>query len=380
MTPEKQMAPAARVRVVIVDDSSTVRGFLSRWFAESDDIEVVGAAANGLEAVSLIPTVKPDVVVLDIEMPHMNGLEALPLIKVGAPGAAIIVSSRLTRRNAELALRCLEAGASEIIPKPSTDENSAPLNEFRRDLTEKVRALGRNRGPRLLRPLPVRGPVEAPVPRETPRAPLAPAKRAKPSPRPMMDAPPRAIVVGASTGGPTACAEFIAALKPLIATTPVVIAQHMPAVFTRVFAEHLQSSTGAICHEAKHGDALKPGRVFIAPGGFHLTIVGAAAQAHLAVDDRPPVRFSRPSVDLLFESARDVFGGQAAAVILTGMGADGLEGARALAAAGARIYAQNEESSVVWGMPGAVARAGLAHDLAPPAEIAAALLALGAPS
>lgn len=379
-------ADRSRIRVVIVDDSSTVRGFLARWLSECDDLELVGSAANGLEAVSLVPVVKPDVIILDIEMPHMNGLEALPLIRIGAPNAAVIMSSRLTRKNAELTLRCLQGGATEVLPKPSSDSKMTSLEEFHRDMLHKVRSLGRREHgappppalPR--RPIamtPAMRKVEPPVARQpsfiaAPPRPLTPIQ-SRPTPN-VASHQPRAIMVGASTGGPNACAELIGALRPLIKRLPVVIAQHMPPVFTRVFAEHLASATDTSCREARHGEPLLAGHVYVGPGGHHVTISGSSSEPIISVDSRPPVRFSRPSVDLLFLSARDVFGAQAVGVVLTGMGSDGLEGARAMADAGARIYVQDEASSVVWGMPGAIARAGFAQDALPPARIGAALL------
>lgn len=361
----------ARVRVVVVDDSSTVRSFIARWLSESDDIELVGAAANGLEAISLVPAVKPDVVILDIEMPQMNGLEALPLIRIAAPQAAVIISSRLTRKNAELTLRCLQGGATEVVPKPGVDERSASLELFRTELMHKVRMLGRV-GAGEPRPEVKRAP---PAPRPAPVVERPTARLRVVAPEPAAAIAPRAILVGASTGGPNACAELIGAVKPLVARCPVVIAQHMPPVFTRVFAEHLSSATGVRCREAVHNEPLRAGHVYVGPGGHHITVAGSLHEPVLAIDARPPVRFSRPSVDLLFLSARDLFGAHAIGVVLTGMGSDGLEGARAMAAAGARIYAQDEASSVVWGMPGAVSRAGVAHAVMAPAEIAKTLLA-----
>ncbi|MET0605924.1 MAG: chemotaxis-specific protein-glutamate methyltransferase CheB [Beijerinckiaceae bacterium] len=350
---------APRVRVVIVDDSVAVRGFIARWLNEFEDIEIVGSAADGREAVSLIAVVKPDVVILDIEMPQLNGIEALPLIRLGAPNSAVIVSSNLTRSNAELAMRCLESGAAEILPKPTAENNVVPLEDFKRELVDKVRALGGRQVPRR--------------PRRD-RASAYPVVSAASLPA---SGSPRVVLVGASTGGPTACIEFLTGLRPLVSTAPVVIAQHMPPIFTRVFADHLAVATDIPCCEATHGEALRAGRVYVAPGGRHLTLAGSPDRAKLVVDDRPPVRFSRPSIDLLFESGRDVFGADAAAVVLTGMGADGLEGARALVSAGARVYAQSEETSVVWGMPRAIARAGLASEIGAPAELAASLVACG---
>lgn len=382
----------AKIRVVVVDDSATVRGFFMRWFDECDDLECVGAAANGLEAISMIPAARPDIVILDIEMPHMNGLEALPLIRIGAPNAAIIIASRLTRKNAELTLRCLQGGACEVLPKPQAGGEGDPLEEFRREMLQKVRALARAGSRSVLAPQPVPPPQLAVVqpsvaqrPAAKPRAPHPSARPTPPAatpsrivpipmtPIPMTMTRPRVIVIGASTGGPNACAELVAAIKPVIAQVPVVIAQHMPPVFTRVFSEHLAAATGVPCREATNGEPLLRGQVYVGPGGHHVTIAGSQAAPALAIDERPPVHFSRPSVDLLFISARDMFGAQAVGVVLTGMGSDGLDGARAMAAGGARIYAQDEASSVVWGMPGAVARAGLTQDVLPPSAIGAAL-------
>jgi two-component system chemotaxis response regulator CheB len=359
-SPLSRRAHPAPIRVVVVDDSAVARGFIARWIKSSDDVELVGVAVNGFEALSLIPSVDPDIVLLDIEMPQMNGLEALPLIRLAAPRVGVIILTRLMRRTGEIGAHCRDAGAMDVLAKPRADGGAALLHDFRTELLDRIRAVAR-RGEAAALPLNDGWPAP------------------DVGPRPLSALTPRAIVVGASTGGPNACADLLAAMKPLLRRVPVVIAQHMPPLFTRVFAESLARAADAPCREAVHGEALRPGQIVIGPGGHHVTLAGTADRPTLAVDERAPVRFSRPSVDLLFESACALFGGQVAAVVLSGMGSDGLAGARALAAAGAPVYVQDRASSVVWGMPGAIARAGLAQGAMPPAAIGAALCALVRP-
>lgn len=353
-----QNAAVRPIRVVIIDDSAVVRGFLARWIADCADLEVAGTANDGLEGVAIVSAKRPDVVVLDIEMPRLDGLQALPEILAAAPGSRVLISSRLTVPGARACMQCLEAGAADVIGKPAFQKNLATLNEFRTDLLAKIRGLG------------------SPLVRQSPAGPLRSSSVPTDNGRRITPAlaeglrMPEVILLGASTGGPAAINEFLAGAKPFLGRLPMVIAQHMPGLFTAVFADHLVRVTGMVVREAVHGERVRPGVIYVAPGGHHTLLTNREGQARLVINDDAPVRFSRPSIDCLLETGAAVFGARAWCVLLTGMGQDGLIGAQAIAAAGGQIFAQDEKSSVVWGMPGAVVRAGIAHAVAAPHDLA----------
>jgi len=359
------MTPAAggaeEVRVMLVDDSATIRAALSRLLAAEPGIRVVHAAADGRAALAALAQVEPDVVLLDLEMPVMDGMTALPLILKVAPQAAVIVASALTQRGAKAAIAALAAGAADYVPKPQGAAGGAADPAFRTELIAKLRGWARKK--RLDR-------VGAPA-----RAPAAPP----PSPRSLPPARwrPALVAIGSSTGGPQALAELVARLPPL--AVPVVVVQHMPAGFTAMLAEHLDRLGPLRCAEAREGEPLSPGRIFLAPGERHLLLQAVAEGApRLRLTTDPPENFCRPAVDPMLRSAVAACGGRVLAVILTGMGQDGLAGCRAVVQAGGQVLAQDEASAVVWGMPGAVARAGLATLLAPPAQLAERIAALAA--
>jgi two-component system, chemotaxis family, protein-glutamate methylesterase/glutaminase len=346
---------------MIVDDAVVVRGLLTRWFEEAGGIEVASTHRSGAEAVAAIERVRPDVVILDIEMPDMDGITALPLLLKKAPGTVVIVASTLTTRNAEISLRCLSLGALDYIGKPSTNRDVTFSTDFRREVLEKVRVLGhrhrvrasaRLAGPAVMAPA---RPAAA-VPRAPSGAPLL---------RQMVKVRPSVILLGASTGGPHALTEFLKVARPALERLPIVIAQHMPAAFTQMFAEHLRRSLALDAGEAQNGEPIVKGRVYVAPGGRHLALRRSAAGVVAVVDDGPPVNFCRPSVDITFRSGAEVFGKGSLGVMLTGMGADGLKGSVAIVEAGGNVLAQDEASSIVWGMPGAVAKHGLCAAVEP---------------
>ena len=349
MQPAKHIDTAAPVRLMIVDDSAIVRGFTARIFEAEPGVEIVATASNGEMAVREIARKPCDVVILDIEMPVMDGLTALPKLLAAAPGVRVLMSSTLTQRNAEISLEALSLGAADYVPKPSTSQIGGNA-EFKRVIAEKVKALGRRRS-------------------ATPRPVVALYKPAQ-ALRPGSQRKPHIIVIGSSTGGPQALLALIKAL-PRGVDAPIVIAQHMPRTFTTILAEHLGRASHRPGCEAADGEAILPGRVYLAPGGFHLELVrhGITLAAKLTLE--PPENFCRPSVNPLFRSAARLFGDQTAAVMLTGMGSDGLDGARDIARAGGALVAQDEASSVVWGMPGAVANAGLCTAILPLPAIAA---------
>jgi len=352
-------AGARRVRVMLCDDSATVRGILARLLAADPAIEVVARVGDGQQALDALASARPDVVLLDLEMPVMDGMTALPLLLRADPRLVVIVASALTQRGAAAAMAALRAGASDYIPKPGAAGGGAMDPVFRAELLEKVKGWARMR----------RGPSPA-----APAAPAsAPPRPPRPALRPAGDAGMPAaglLAVGCSTGGPQALAAFLKALLPLPAV-PVVIVQHMPAGFTTMLADHLDRLGPLRVAEARDGEALRPGQAYLAPGNRHLLVERGAGGLAARLRDDPPENFCRPAVDPMLRSAIRALEGRVLAVILTGMGQDGLAGCRALVAAGGAVLAQDEASSVVWGMPGAVARAGLARELLPPDRMGA---------
>jgi two-component system, chemotaxis family, protein-glutamate methylesterase/glutaminase len=357
-------APERPIRVMVVDDAVVFRGLVSRWLSEEPDIEIVGSHRNGYEALDNFLRVDPDVVVLDIEMPGIDGLETLPLLLEKKPDVTVIISSTVTRRNAEVGIRALSLGAKDYLSKPESNREMTMSLEFRRDLVQKIRELGRRGIRKLLRA----------------QMPEAAQERAKPAAdfklRPFSAFPPRVVVVGASTGGPQALQILMRGLDPVLRRLPVLVTQHMPATFTTIFAEHLARATARPAHEGLHGETLAAGTLYVAPGGRHMQIERKAEQVKVVIDDGPPVNFCRPSVDPLFSSAASIFGAGTVAVILTGMGADGAVGAARIAAAGGTVIAQDEATSVVWGMPGAAAEAGVCSAVLPLESIAAKVVEL----
>ena len=338
------------VRVMVVDDSAIVRGLITRMLSADPRIEVMASCSNGQMAIVQAARRLADVIILDIEMPVMDGLAALPRLLEASPGSRVIMASTLTQRNAAISLQALAAGATDYIAKPTSDPLGA-ATDFRRDLIAKVIALGRARAVSLPKALAGPGAGPAPVLRHG------------------LARPPKLIAIGSSTGGPQALLTMLGALSPAV-TCPIVIAQHMPATFTTVLAQHIARASGRPCSEAADGMEIKPGSICLAPGDFHLQMAREQGRLVARLSQAPSENFCRPSVDPLFRSVAALFGAESCAVVLTGMGSDGCGGARILAAAGAPIIAQDEASSVVWGMPGAVANAGICSAILPLDRIA----------
>ncbi len=354
-------APAGpEVRVMLCDDSATARAILRRLLESEPGIRVVHQAANGRDALDALPTARPDVVLLDLEMPVMDGMTALPLILKAAPQAAVIVASALTQRGAKAAIAALAAGAADYVPKPQGSAGGAADPIFKGELIAKVRGWARMK--RQEKAAPARAPMLRPPP---PVRPPGPSKGR-----------PAIVAIGSSTGGPQALAALVKRLPRL--PVPIVVVQHMPAGFTTMLAEHLDRVGAHRCAEATDGEALQPGRIHLAPGDRHLLVEAAGGGLRAKLNSGPPENFCRPAVDPMLRSAVGAVGGRVLAVILTGMGHDGLEGCRGVAAAGGTVLAQDEASSVVWGMPGAVARAGLPALLAPPEALAERIAAMAA--
>jgi two-component system chemotaxis response regulator CheB len=371
-----------RLRVMIVDDAIVVRGLFTRWVEAETDMEVVASLRTGREAVAQLERANPDVVVLDIDMPDLDGISALPLLLAKKRDLVIIMASTLTRRNAEISLRALSLGATDYIPKPSSNREVSGSPEFHRDLIEKIRQLGLRARSRRHIASPPLAPAAAPL---TARAPFAAARSTiavKPihmlhgeahAPivlRPMPVAAPRVLLIGASTGGPQALNAILAQLGGLIDRTPVLITQHMPPTFTTILAEHLARSTKRPVREAADGEPVNAGNVYLAPGGKHMSVARRNGTAVISIGDGAAINFCKPAVDPLFISAAEMWGAKALALVLTGMGSDGLFGAQAIVEAGGHVLAQDEATSVVWGMPGQVAQNGLCSAVLPLDDIA----------
>lgn len=342
-------AAGPRTRVMVVDDSVVIRGLVARWIGEAGSFEVVGTAPNGRVAIEMLDRVEPDIVLLDLEMPEMDGMAALPRLLQRRPTMQVVVISTLSQRNAEISLKCLSLGAVDYLAKPETHRQVTTSMGFREELLAKLQGLAGSR----------RRPAPALAVRPAP-APSSPRPRAVP-----LSMAPRYLLIGASTGGPRAVAEVLSRLAPTLQGVPVLIVQHMPPLFTAVFADHLRAQTGMPAREAQHGERLVPGTILVAPGGRHMGLVKDNGQPSIRLDDGPLVNFCRPAVDVLFRDAATVLGASALAVVLTGMGSDGTHGAQALVDAGAAVIAQDEPTSTVWGMPGSVVKAGLAREILP---------------
>ena len=365
---------------MVVDDSVVIRGLISRWIGAEPDMVVAASLRTGLEAVQQLERIKPDVAVLDIEMPELDGISALPKLLAKKRDLIIIMASTLTRRNAEISFKCLSLGASDYIPKPESTREASAAEIFHHDLIQKIRHLGaklrRAAAPTVSPPLAPTQPHGADKAREAGFAPKQAAAQVPIVRRAFSSHPPRVLLIGSSTGGPQALMALIAELGPVIDRFPVLITQHMPPTFTTILAEHLARTSKRPAHEAIDGERIKPGTIYLAPGGRHMRVVRHGAEAMIALGDDPPVNFCKPAVDPLFASAIDVWQGGTLAVILTAMGSDGMRGGKDIVAAGGNVIAQDEPSSVVWGMPGAAAHAGICAAVLPLKEIAPKLVRL----
>ncbi len=338
------------IKVLLVDDSAVVRGLVSKWLDEEDGIEVVAKAIDGVQGVRYAEEYKPDVIVLDIEMPRMDGITALPQILKVSPKSKVVMASTLTHRNADITMRALSQGASDYTPKPDTG-GLANAEDFRIALIGKIKALGQTN--------PMRKASTARS--RAPRAKILPNANTS-------FVKPDAIFVGSSTGGPQALRELMSAIGSRI-EQPIFITQHMPKTFTTVLAEHLSKSAGKKVIEGRDGMPVKPGGIYLAPGEYHMRVRKSGMGVVIGIDQKPPENYCRPSVDPMFRSAAEVYGKRAMAIMLTGMGHDGRDGTKQMHDAGSQVLVQDEASSVVWGMPGAVAEAGLAHQILPISKI-----------
>jgi two-component system, chemotaxis family, protein-glutamate methylesterase/glutaminase len=350
------------IRVMIVDDSAVVRRLLARWIDAEPDLAVAATLRTGREAVDQIESIDPDVVVLDVEMPELDGISALPLLLRKKRNLIVIMASALTRRCAEVSLRALSLGAADYVPKPETATDAPTSAAFQRELIEKIRSLGGRDRARMAQRRAEGAKTRlgtGPIAAGTPPFALRPFARVS----------PQALVIGSSTGGPQALTTLIQQLATTLERAPILITQHMPPTFTTVLAEHLARISGRRVREAEHGEAVVGGGVYVAPGGRHMRVTRGRNGISIVLGDDPPINFCKPAVDPLLASASASWGAGTLAVILTGMGADGAEGAQKVVAAGGSVIAQNEATSAVWGMPRAVAQAGLCSAVLPLPEI-----------
>jgi two-component system chemotaxis response regulator CheB len=379
VTSAKRTSPVTDpIRVMVVDDSIVARNSMTRWIDEDPEMAVIASHRNGRNAVNDVERVKPDVIVLDIEMPDMDGLTALPLLLRKMPNAHIVMASTLTRRNAEISLKALSLGASDYVPKPETIKGGADNAElFRQELLNKVRQLGGRKQQTGRTSFKIDNRASAPSsgftintsPGQSDKKPdTAINKTGKaasafhsvfhPKLKPWGSAIPRVLAIGSSTGGPQALAKVLGDMRGGFSKVPVLIVQHMPPMFTAIMAEHLGKVSGIPSAEAKHGDIIKPGHIYVAPGGKHMILTGTKDMPRVELQDGPPINYCKPAVDPMFQSLADIYGSSILGLILTGMGADGAVGAKSIADRGGNIIAQDESTSVVWGMPHAALEAG----------------------
>lgn len=324
-----------------MDDSAIVRGLIVNELDKHPDVAIVGRAANGQAAVTEVERLKPDVVVLDLEMPVMDGMTALPLILKAHPGVRVVIASTLSQRNARISLEALTLGAHDYVPKPQNG-SLVSAEAFHNELAQKVLALG------------AASPASSAPPVQ-----IAPASARM---------TPRVLAIGGSTGAPPALLALFEALRGL--SLPILLTQHMPPTFTALLAEQLSRAGDRPCAEGVEGEPILPGRAYVAPGGQHMTIGLSGSTPVIRLNTEPPEHFCRPAVDPMLRSAATVYGPGLMAVILTGMGSDGADGCRHVAQSGGRFLVQDEATSVVWGMPGAAARTGLAEAILPLNQIA----------
>ncbi|MGD1879059.1 MAG: chemotaxis response regulator protein-glutamate methylesterase [Kiloniellaceae bacterium] len=369
--PETKSAPGGTdgnagdpYRVMVVDDSAVIRGLLTRALEKDPAIKVIASVGNGELAIKSLERHDVEVIILDIEMPVMDGLTALPKLLAAKPGIQVIMASTLTRKNAEVSLRALQAGAADYLPKPSSTSELTGADTFQRELIEKVKALAGA----------IRPSRPATAVRAAGRAAAAPVVPASLYPartvtlRKASSALPRIIAIGSSTGGPQALLEVLRDMAARV-KVPILITQHMPATFTTLLAEHIARATGVPCAEGKDGEPVNGGQIYLAPGNYHMVVESRGASSVIRLNQDPPESFCRPAVDPMLRSMAKIYGSSLLTVILTGMGSDGQKGATEVVQAGGTVIAQDEATSGVWGMPGAVATSGVCAAVLPIQEI-----------
>ena len=358
----RPLQPGERIRVMVVDDSVVIRRLVTQALEQDPMIEVVGTASNGAIGLQRIPQFNPDVITLDIEMPDMNGLEMLRRVRREYPQLRVIMFSTLTERGAAITLEALTLGADDYVAKASNEGSlDRSLVRLREEMIPKIKQFFR---------LPAASGSAAKPANGT----AAPARVAATGLQ-GLKLRPKVLLIGVSTGGPTALGEILPSF-PASFPLPILLVQHMPPLFTRLLAERLNAHCQLTVEEATQGQAVEVGKILIAPGNFHMKVASGAGGVRVCLDQSPQQNSCRPAVDALFASVAELYGGAVLAVILTGMGQDGLRGVEILKARGARVLVQDEASSVVWGMPGAVANAGLADRVLPLDAIVPEILAI----
>lgn len=362
-------------RVVIIEDSAVIRGMMSRWLSESGEFEVVARYGNGTSALNRISDVQAEVVILDVDAANLNGVALLPklLEKDSTFKVLAVTTSETDKAKGESAL--MAAGAAEVVVRPATTRDVTTSKDFRSDFVQTTRCLGvayrnDNNEPRSrLRRTPEvsikvtpgvkdEGKIGDPDSTGSKNYTLVSPSKVK----------PRILAIGSSTGGPKALYEVLTSMKCKL-DVPVVITQHMPPLFTGILAEHLQKASGMVAKEGEHGERVVAGQIYVAPGDHHMVLTGTEVDLKIELNQGPEENFCRPSVDPLFRSVAKIFGASSLCLVLTGMGQDGCNGARDIVTAGGTVLAQDEPTSVVWGMPGAVAKAGQCAEILPLTEI-----------
>ncbi len=326
---------SGKIRVLIVDDSGIMRKLINDILQKASEIEVIGQATNGKEAIEKAKVLKPDVITLDIEMPEMDGLTALKFLKKEVPQTKVIMFSSLTQEGAKATIESLSLGAYDFVPKPSTKSFLESVKKIETDLLPKIKSIrvSKEIGPSI----------------------VLPSKR-------LRSGVFRILGIGVSTGGPQTLQEILKDL-PGNFPSPILIVQHMPPIFTRQLAERLNKISPLQVKEAEEGDLIKPGMVYIAPGDYHMEVVTENTQRKIHLHQGPPVNNCRPAVDILFESLAQHYNGSCLALVLTGMGRDGEKGAKKIKEKGGAVIAQDAQTSVVFGMPRAVIEANLADEV-----------------
>lgn len=386
-------------RIMIVDDSSIVRKMLKSFIAD-DEIIVVAEAENGQIAIDNVVEADPDVILLDIEMPEMDGITALPELLSICPNSRVIMVSTLTKANAAIGIQALSKGASDYIEKPSSDTDK---EVFRGNLIRKVKAIGKSsrqsvrgdrrsdfKAPNEDKPKNSQTAIDSPPPIEAEKVEATTSniektaavqievdeQKAFRKTTDLSKVVPEVLAIGCSTGGPQALNELFRGLGNKIDNIPIFITQHMPPSFTTFLAKNISQVSGAECLEGEDGMIVEVGKIYLAPGDYHMTIARDEDKKIIRLNQGPPENFCRPSVDPMLKSLVEVYGSKICALIMTGMGSDGIGGVRVVSEKGGMVVIQDEETSIVWGMPGAVAEQGLQDLTLPISEIAPKILSI----
>lgn len=373
--PSHTSSEASPIGIVLVDDSAVVRGMITRALQQDVRFELLATAADGKMAIEVVKRTQPDIVLLDLEMPEMDGLTALPKLFEASPLTKVIVVCTRTANHAEQGILALRLGASEVLAKPDARDAEA-TEAFFQELRQKIKVLaGRSKSSPIMASTPPM-PAPPPVMLKPTMAESAAAAPSAPLSSPSVTAiatsnfvKPQAIAIASSTGGPQALLTLFESLRGTKISVPIFITQHMPESFTTSFAEHLSKAAGVPCHEAKHGEEVRAGVLYLAPGDYHMTLHKQLHQVVVQLNQDPPENFCRPAADPMLRSLVPIYGNALMCLVLTGMGSDGMLGAKEVVRAGGYVAAQDRASSVVWGMPKAVAEAQLAHAVLPLKEI-----------